>query len=270
MKGLWESRAPRAKNLGFVFGNTGLGGEAGWQIRARSTTRRRSIARVLETTATSFPILLSLRVAGLALLFVSPVALAIAFVQARLRYALRGLVDALVLLPLVLPPSVVGYFLVVLFGRRSALGRALEDEIGLRLVFSPWGAVLASAVVALPILVKTAQPSIEAVPRNLEDVARSLGLGPIEVVFRVTFPLAYRGVLAALVLGFARAIGEFGATLMLAGNIPGRTNTMPLEIFAAFQEGDDARAGLYVAVLSVFSLAVVVIAGLFGPKETRS
>ena len=215
----------------------------------------------------SFPIELSLRVAGLALLLSAPVGLSLAFLQARRRYPLRGLVDALIFLPLVLPPSVVGYFLVVLFGRRGFVGPLLEDAFGIRFVFSPAGAVLASAVVALPILVKTAQPSIEAVPRELEDVGRTLGLGPVEVLLRVTAPLAWRGVLGALVLAFGRAIGEFGATLMLAGNIPGRTNTMPIEIFAAFQDGDDARAGLYVAVLTVISTAVVIAAGQLAPRE---
>jgi molybdate transport system permease protein len=215
----------------------------------------------------SFPIELSLRVAALALLLSAPLGLALAFLQARRRYPLRRLVDALIFLPLVLPPSVVGYFLVVLFGRRGFVGRVFEDALGIRFVFSPAGAVLASAVVALPILVKTAQPSIEAVPRELEDVGRTLGLGPLSVLVRVTAPLAWRGVLGALVLAFGRAIGEFGATLMLAGNIPGRTNTMPIEIFAAFQEGDDARAGLYVAVLTVLSTAVVIAAGQLAPKE---
>jgi molybdate transport system permease protein len=218
----------------------------------------------------SFPILLSLRVAALALLFVGPIGLGLALLQARTRYRGRSLVDACLLLPLVLPPSVVGFFLVVLLGRRGIVGRALEEALGLRFVFSPAGAVLASAVVALPILVKTAQPSLEAVPRALEDVGHSLGLGRTEVLFRVTLPLAWRGVLAALVLAFARAIGEFGATLMLAGNIPGRTNTMPIEIYAAFQEGDFRRAGLYVAVLSGLSIVVVLVASWFGPRDVSA
>jgi molybdate transport system permease protein len=219
------------------------------------------------TSAETFPILLSLRVAALALLFVGPLGVALAFVQARRRYALRGVVDALVLLPLVLPPSVVGFFLVVLFGRRGALGRWLEAALDLRLVFSPAAAVIASAVVALPILVKTVQPAIEAVPRELEAVGRTLGLGPIELFVRVTLPAAWRGVVAGLVLGFARAVGEFGATLMFAGNIPGRTNTMPLEIFAAYQAGDDRRAGIYVAVLTVLSGLVVILAARLSPRD---
>jgi molybdate transport system permease protein len=218
----------------------------------------------------TFPITMSLQVAGLALACITPVGLGLALVQARRRYRLRGLVDALILLPLVLPPSVVGYFLVLLFGRRGVLGHALEQGLGIRFVFSPAGAVLASAVVALPILVKTAQPSIEAVPRDLIDVARSLGLSPAEVLVRVTLPLAWRGVLSALVLAFARAIGEFGATLMLAGNIPGKTTTMPIAIYAAYEAGDDRQAIVYVTVLSAISTAVVLLASRLSPRDVTA
>ena len=214
-----------------------------------------------------FPIWLSLRVAGLALLVVAPVGIGLAWVQARRRYRLRGLVDAAILLPLVLPPSVVGFFLVVVFGRRGAVGRWLESALDLRLVFTPAAAVIASCVVALPLLVKTAQPALEAVPPELEKVGRSLGLGPLALFFRVTLPSAWRGVAAAVVLAFARAVGEFGATLMFAGNIPGRTNTMPLEIFAAYQAGEDARALLYVGVLTAISAAVVLVASVLAPRE---
>ena len=217
--------------------------------------------------ATSFPIGLSLRVALIALAVVGPVGVALAHLQARRRYRGRTLVDALVLLPLVLPPSVVGFFLVVVFGRRGAVGRLLEAALGVRLVFTPAAAVIASCVVALPILVKTAQPALEAVPAELEKVGRSLGLGPLALFFRVTLPAAWRGVVAGLVLAFARAIGEFGATLMFAGNIPGRTNTMPLEIFAAYQAGDDSRALVYVVVLSALSGLVVVLAARLAPRE---
>jgi len=218
----------------------------------------------------TFPILLSLRVAAVALAVVAPVGIGIAFLQARRRYPLRSLVDALVLLPLVLPPSVIGFFLVVLFGRRGPLGRVLWGALGVRVVFTPAAAVIASAVVALPLLVKTAQPAIEAVPRELEDVARSLGVSPLEVFFRVTLPFAWRGVLAATVLGFARALGEFGATLMFAGRIAGRTETMPIAIFDAYQSGDDARAALYVAVLTGLSVVVVIGAAWLGPRAAQA
>ena len=219
--------------------------------------------------ATAFPILLSLQVAGVALVFVAPVGLAVAWLQARRRYALRAAVDALVLLPLVLPPSVVGYFLVVGFGRRGLLGHWLHDALGWQIIFTPTAAVVASAVVALPILVKTAQPAIEAVPRELEQIGRSLGLDPLRLFARVTVPAAWRGIAAGLVLAFARAVGEFGATLMFAGNLPGRTNTMPIEIFAAYQAGDDDRAALYVAVLTLLSVAVVLLAARLSPPQAR-
>lgn len=225
--------------------------------------------RALEPAET-FPVALSLRVALLSLLLTAPVGIALAWAQARRRYMLRSLVDALVLLPLVLPPSVVGFFLVVLFGRRGIVGRWLESTFDIRLVFTPAAAVLASSIVALPILVKTAQPALEAVPPELESVGRSLGLSPIPLFFRVTLPSAWRGVLAALVLAFARAIGEFGATIMFAGNIPGRTNTMPLEIFAAYQGGDDRRAAIYVAVLTALSVLVVIVAARLSPRDARA
>ncbi len=213
-----------------------------------------------------FPVLLSLRVAALALLFVSPAGVALALLQARGRYPLRRLVDALILLPLVLPPSVIGYLLVVLLGRRGPIGALLDGAFGVRLVFTPAAAVIASIVVALPLLVKTAQPALEAVPPELEAVARTLGLSPAAVLLRVTLPYAWRGILAAVVLGFARALGEFGATLMFAGDIPGRTNTMPLEIFSAYESGDDGRAALYVSVLTLTSLAVVLAASRAAPR----
>jgi molybdate transport system permease protein len=218
----------------------------------------------------SFPILLSLRVAAIALGFVTPIGIGLAWLQARRRYPLRGLVDAVVLLPLVLPPSVVGFFLVVFLGRRGVVGAWLDEVLDIRLVFTPAGAVVASSLVALPILVKTAQPALEAVPVELENVGRSLGLAPIPLFFRVTLPLAWRGVVAALVLAFARAIGEFGATLMFAGNIPGRTNTMPLEIFSAYQAGDDRRAAVYVAVLTGISALVVLIAARLSPRDAAA
>ncbi len=216
--------------------------------------------------ATTFPIVLSMQIAAISLVLVGPPGFAIAWVQARRRYRLRTLVDALVLLPLVLPPSVVGFFLVVLMGSNGPIGELLEGVFGVRLVFTPTAAVIASSLVALPLLVKTVQPAFEAVPVELEHVGRSLGLSGLPLFFRVTLPAAWRGVLAGLVLGFARALGEFGATLMFAGNIPGRTNTMPLEIFAAYQLGEASRAGLYVAVLTAISVGVVLVASRLSPR----
>jgi molybdate transport system permease protein len=216
-----------------------------------------------------FPVLLSLRVATTALALVAPAGIALAWFQARKIYPGRAVVDAAVLLPLVLPPSVIGYFFVVVFGRRGPVGHWLYSGLGIQLIFSPAAAVLASAAVALPLLVKTAQAAIESVPADLEAVGRSLGLGPLAVFFRVTLPSAWRGIVAGLVLGFARAIGEFGATLMFAGSIPGRTNTMPLEIFAAYQAGDDGRALMYVVTLVAVSCLVVMLATRLNPREAH-
>ena len=220
--------------------------------------------------ADTFPIALSLRVATIALLLVAPVGIALAWIQSKYRYPFRGLVDALILLPLVLPPSVVGYLLVVVLGRQGWVGSWLDQAFDLRLVFTPAAAVIASSIVALPLLVKTAQPVFEGIPRELEDVGRSLGLSPWALFFRVSLPVAWRGVVAGLVLAFARGIGEFGATLMFAGNIPGRTNTMPLEIFAAYQLGDDRRALIYVAVLIAFSGLVVWAASRLALRGVRT
>jgi len=217
-----------------------------------------------------FPVRLSLEVAGLALALVLPVGVVLAWLQAHRRLAFRTAVDALILLPLVLPPSVVGYLLVIVLGREGPLGRALEALFDLRLIFTPAAAVLAAAIVALPLLVKTVQPAIEAVPAELEDVGRTLGLSPLFLFLRVTLPSSWRGMLAGVVLAFARALGEFGATLMFAGDIPKRTETMPLAIYAAYQVGNDRAAMFYVAVLVALSLLVVLLAARLSPRGLRT
>ena len=216
---------------------------------------------------TAFPIALSLRIAALSVLLVTPLGIGVAHYLTRTRSRRRWMVEGLVLLPLVLPPTVVGFFLVVLLGRRGVLGAWLEEVVGLRLTFSPMAAVIASALVALPIVVKTAQAALESVPPELSSVARVLGLSPLEVFFRVVVPASWRGLLGAVVLAFARALGEFGATLMFAGNIPGQTNTMPLEIFAAYQSGDDSRAMFYVLVLCAMSTTVVWVGTRLAPRK---
>lgn len=214
-----------------------------------------------------FPIGLSLRVALLAMLIATPVGLFLAWIQSRFRYRGRALVDGLILLPLVLPPSVIGFYLVMVLGSRSGvIGGPLKDWFGIQLSFTPAAAVIASAVVALPLVAKTAQPALEAVPRDLLRVGSSLGLGPLPLFFRVSLPYAWRGILAGLVLAFARAVGEFGATLMFAGNIEGKTNTMALDIYASYQAGNDARAAGYVLILTLSSFAVVVLASMLTPR----
>lgn len=216
-----------------------------------------------------FPVALSLEVACLAVLIAGPLGLALAWLQQRVTYRGRRAVDALIMLPLVLPPSVVGYVLVVTLGRDGVFGSAVETLLGGPVIFTQTAAVIAAAVVALPLMVKATEPALAAVPRDEEEVAHSLGLSPWQTFWRVTLPRARRGVAAGLVLAFARALGEFGATLMFAGNIPGQTNTMPLELYAAYQGGEDARALFYVAVLIALSAGVVFLSGRLAAPGRR-
>ncbi|MBM4358382.1 MAG: molybdate ABC transporter permease subunit [Deltaproteobacteria bacterium] len=212
------------------------------------------------------PVWLSLRVGVLALAVTAPLGIGLAWLQASRAHRFRGLVDALVLAPMVLPPSVIGFFLVWGLGRRGPVGGWLE-RAGVRLIFTPWAAVIASSIVALPVLVKAAQPAMEAVPQELVLVARTLGLAPFEVFRRVVLRGAWRGVATGLLLAFVRAIGEFGATLMFAGNIPGRTDTMPIAIWGAYQAGNDDRALGYVAVLTVLGFLAAAFAARFAPPR---
>lgn len=173
-----------------------------------------------------------------------------------MRGSLRAWIDGILTLPLVLPPTVVGFFLLVLFGRRSFIGHAL-GQIGITIVFSWPATVIAATVVAFPLMYRTTLGAFEQVNPNLLDAARTLGASERAVFRRVLLPLAAPGVLAGTVLAFARALGEFGATLMLAGNIPGRTQTMPMAIFSAVEDGDMRAAFLWVVLIVAISLGVI-------------
>ncbi|MBI2887155.1 MAG: molybdate ABC transporter permease subunit [Chloroflexi bacterium] len=196
------------------------------------------------------PLLLSLQVTALAaaLLFVG--GLSLALLLARGRFPGRTLLETVVLLPLLLPPSVVGFYLLVALGR----GSPLVEWLGVELLFTWPAAVIAATVVGLPLMVQTARAAIASVDPALEDAGRTLGSTEAGIFFRITLPLAWRGILAGLVLGAARAMGEFGATLMVAGNIPGRTQTMPLAIYDAVQGGQHALANQMVLVMTALAL----------------
>jgi molybdate transport system permease protein len=209
---------------------------------------------------------LSVRVAVLATAFDALVGLPLAWLLARRRFAGKALVDLLVTLPLVLPPTVTGYYLIVLLGRRGWLGAPLYQLTGWSITFTWYAAVVAAAVMALPLLVRTARAAIESVDRDLEKAAWTLGRSEWRTAVEVTLPLARNGILAGLVLAFARALGEFGATLMLAGNIPGRTATVPLAIYTAVQTGEQTAAVVLVAALTVLSCLVLVVAGRLGVR----
>ena len=198
-----------------------------------------------------FPLWLSLRVAALSTVVVVVAGVGLGWLLARKKFFGREALDALVTLPLVMPPTVLGYYLLVLLGRTGFVGRLFESFTGQQLVFTWRGAVVAAAAGALPLVVKTARASFAAVDTQYEEAARTLGKSEWEVFRRVTLPLASRGILAAAMLAFARALGDFGATLMVAGNIPGRTQTAAIAIYDAAQAGRDADALTLVVILSV-------------------
>ncbi|HEX8088713.1 MAG TPA: molybdate ABC transporter permease subunit [Blastocatellia bacterium] len=204
-----------------------------------------------------FPLALSIRVALIATVIVLVIGIALGWLLARRRFFGRELLDAIVTLPLVLPPTVMGYYLLVLLGRGGFIGRAVETITGEPLVFTWKGAVVAASVGALPLVVKTSRAAISAVDKNLEDAARTLGQSEWRVFRRVTLPLASRGIIAAAMLAFARSLGDFGATLMVAGNIPGRTQTAAIAIYDATQAGRNEYALTLVLVLSALALSLV-------------
>jgi molybdate transport system permease protein len=211
---------------------------------------------------------LSLRVAVLATVVNALVGIPLAYALARRRFRGKAVLDLLVTLPLVLPPTVTGYYLIVLLGRRGWLGAPLYQATGWTVAFTWYAAVIAATVMALPLLVRTARAAIESVDRDLEKAAYTLGRSEWRTALEVTLPLARNGILAGLVLAFARALGEFGATLMLAGNIPGRTTTVPLAIYTAVQTGESGAALALVGILTALSCVVLMAAGRLGARAT--
>lgn len=209
---------------------------------------------------------LSVRVAVLATALNALVGIPLAWGLARRRFRGQAVLDLLITLPLVLPPTVTGYYLIVLLGRRGWVGGPLYELTGWTITFTWWAAVAAATVMAFPLLVHTARAAFESVDRELERAAYTLGRSELATALEVTLPLARNGILAGLVLAFARALGEFGATLMLAGNVPGRTATMPLAIYTAVQTGEEGPALLLVALLTALSCVVLVVAGRLGAR----
>ena len=218
---------------------------------------------ILSTwTAIDFTALwLTLKVAGWATATALLLGVAAGYAMARTRLPGKRLLEALLLLPMVLPPTVLGYYLIVLLGRQSALGGWMSAHFGFSLLFTWQGAVVAAALVAFPFVFATARASFDGIDRNLEMAARVLGASELKVFVRVTLPLALRGIAAGAMLAFARAMGEFGATLIIAGNIPGKTQTLSLAVHDAIQAGNDAQANALVIVISVVCIAVLVVSG---------
>jgi molybdate transport system permease protein len=208
---------------------------------------------------------LTLKVAGWATALNLVLGTAVGFALARKRFIGREVVDALLTLPMVMPPTVLGYYLLVLIGRNGPVGAWLESSFGINLIFTWQGAVIAATIVAFPLVFKSARAAFEAVDPQLEQAARVLGLSEAAIFFRVTLPLAWRGILAGVLLAFARATGEFGATLMVAGSIPGKTQTLSIAVYEAVQAGQDDVANVLVLVTSVTCMAVLLSAGRLLP-----
>lgn len=208
---------------------------------------------------------LSLQVATWATLLCLVLGTGVGYALARWRFPGRDLVDTLLTLPMVMPPTVLGYYLLVLLGRKGWVGGWLHATFGINLIFTLTGAVIAATVVAFPLVFKPARAAFEAVDPQLQDAARVLGVSEAGVFWRVTLPLAWRGILAGVLLGFARALGEFGATLMVAGSIPGKTQTLSIAVYEAVQAGQDDVANLLVLITSVVCVAVLLAVGKLAP-----
>ena len=204
-----------------------------------------------------FPLYLSVKVSVIATAISFFIGLVVAWVLAKKEFIGKNFIDALVMQPLIIPPTVLGYYLLVLLGRTGPLGRFLEDSLGITLVFTWKGAVVAAAVASMPLFIKPARSAIEGVDSHIENAARLLGKSELKVFTSITLPLAKRGILAGTVMAFARAMGDFGTTLMVAGNIPGKTQTASIAIYDAVQANNTSLANILVLIITIFSISVL-------------
>lgn len=213
-----------------------------------------------------FPVRLSLQVACLSTILIVVSGIPIAYLLARKEFRGREVLDMVFTLPLVLPPTVTGYYLILLFGRNGFIGSIIYQWTGWSIMFTWYAAVLASYVVALPLMIKTARAAIESVDKNLVNASYTLGHSEISTALRVILPLAKRGIIAGAVLAFARSMGEFGATLMLAGNLPGKTETMPIAIYSLSGSGEWGKAHGLVILMTLISGIFLYIANRYAKK----
>lgn len=214
-----------------------------------------------------FPLWLSLRVAAVSTALALAIGLWLAWLLANRDFRGKEVVDAAVTLPLVLPPTVLGYYLLVVLGRASPLGKLYETVTGSPLVFTWQAAVVAAFFHSAPLLIKSARAALESIDRNYEKAARNLGASEWRIFWKVTLPLARRSILAAAALGFARSLGDFGVTIMLAGNIPGRTQTVAVAVYDAVESGNGAVARTLVVVTSVVALSILYLANRLAPRQ---
>jgi molybdate transport system permease protein len=213
---------------------------------------------------------LSLLVVSIATIAITVIGTAFGYLLAKRNFRGKDILDAVLTLPMILPPTVTGYYLILVLGRRGLLGEPLYSLTGWTVAFTWVAAVIAATVIALPLMIKSARAAIESVDTEYEIASRIMGKSESETFFRITLPLASRGIVAGIVLSFARAFGEFGATLMLAGNIPGRTQTMPLAIYEAVVSGEDERAKWLAVILTIISITVVYLTNRLSRPKTSS
>lgn len=215
------------------------------------------------------PVILSIKVAFVSLIFVFVFGVAFAFAMRRWEFPGKAAVEAVFALPLVLPPVVTGFILLVLIGKQGPIGRFLGEYFHTQIIFTPYAAVLAGTVVAFPLMYQSTKAAFQSIDTKLEDAARTLGAGEWRVFWTITVPLAWPGLVAGLVLSFARALGEFGATIMVAGNIPGKTQTIPLAIYFAAESNDMTRAGIYVLIISLITFSMIFWVNMWSGKKNQ-
>jgi molybdate transport system permease protein len=213
---------------------------------------------------------LTLKVAGWATAINLVLGVGVGYALSRWRFPGRDVLDALLTLPMVMPPTVLGYYLLVVIGSQGVVGAWLLQNLGIRLIFTWQAAVIAATIVAFPLVFKAARAAFENVDPQWEDAARTLGLSEWSIFLRVSLPLAWRGILAGLLLAFARALGEFGATLMVAGSIAGQTQTLSIAVYEAVQAGQDDTANFLVMVTSLVCMAILLSAGRLVPGRVAA
>ena len=204
------------------------------------------------------PVLLSLKIASIATVFSFFFGVLLAYILNKKNVPCKNIWETLITLPMILPPSVTSYFLLMLLGKRGVIGSALIDLFGFRIIFTWYAAVIAACIVSLPLMYQTAKAAFQNIDPAYEKAARTLGGGEFQIFRTIIFPLAWPGIISGIVLSFCRAIGEFGATLMVAGNIPGKTQTVPTAIYYAVENGNTTEANTLVLIMTVFSFVLIL------------
>ena len=205
------------------------------------------------------PVILSIKVASISVLFVFFIGILAAYVMRSVDIPGKVALESLFTLPLVLPPVVIGFLLLILIGKQGPVGIILKEYFDMQIIFTQSAAVLAGIVVSFPLMYQSTKAAFESIDKTLEDAARTLGSSEWRVFWTVTIPLSYSGLVSGLVLSFARTLGEFGATIMIAGNIPGKTQTIPLAIYFATESNDLVTAGMYVVIISIITFSIIFI-----------